>query len=317
MNTLTINNLQIFERFEAKVVNESCFQEITNVASIHDANEHSLVFIDSKVKGKASLISQTKALTIICDPETDSTWQTCAKCFIVTESPKLLFAKVVNQLKADEMKLSFGVHPSTQVDPAAKISANCYIGPNCTIGLCEIGEGTIIHAGCHLYNGVRIGKNVIIDSGTVIGAAGFGFVRDQEGVPHRFPQLGGVVIEDDVEIGANSCIDRGALQDTIIHKGVKIDNLVQIAHNVEIGKYSYIIGHCAIAGSVKIGEKCWIAPSLIKNKLRIGDCVTVGFGAVVLKSIPSHTTVMGDPAMSIEKYSKLQYQLKKIHNHGN
>jgi len=160
---------------------------------------------------------------------------------------------------------------------------------------------------------VKIGKNVIIDSGAVIGAAGFGFVRDIDGTPYQLPQLGSVIIEDDVEIGANACIDRGELDDTIIRKGVKIDNLVQIAHNVEIEKNTYIMGKTVIAGNVKIGEKCWIAPSLIMNDVKIGNNVTVGFGSVVLKSIKDNQTVMGNPAIQIEKYSKLQYKLRKLY----
>ena len=158
---------------------------------------------------------------------------------------------------------------------------------------------------------------MIIDSGAVIGAAGFGFVRDQSGVPHQFPQLGKVIIEDNVEIGANTCVDRGALDDTIIHKGVKIDNLVQIAHNVEIGEYTYVIANTVISGSVKIGKKCWIAPSQITNKVTIGNYVTVGFGSVVINSIPDNTVVMGDPAIPLDKYSKLQYKLKIYYKNGN
>lgn len=311
MKQIFIDNLQIFETFGAEIFNESNFTRTTNIASINDADEDSLIFIDANAKNRESLISSTKANVIICNYETYLECNISTKCYIVTENPKLLFAQSVSYSMDEIDSVNIGVHPTATIHKNAEIGENVLIGANCSIGDCKIGAGTIIHPGCHIYDGVAIGKNVIIDSGAVIGAAGFGFVRDKDGVPHRFPQLGGVIIGDDVEIGANTCIDRGALENTIIHKGVKIDNLVQIAHNVEIGKHTYIMGQTAIAGSVKIGSKCWVAPSYIINKIAIGDNVTIGFGAVVLKSVKNNTTVMGNPAILIENYAKLQYKLRK------
>jgi UDP-3-O-[3-hydroxymyristoyl] glucosamine N-acyltransferase len=317
MKLVPIDDLKVFESFGAKIFNERNFIGVSNVASIKDANEHSLIFIDTNTKNIKSLISSTKANVIICNFETYTDCEILSKCFIVAENPKLLFAKSISFILKEIDPAYIGIHPTTTVHRNTRVPENVFIGANCSIGHCKIGEGTIIHPGCHIYDGVIIGKNVIIDSGAVIGSAGFGFVRDEKGVPYRFPQLGGVIIEDDVEIGANTCIDRGALENTIIHKGVKIDNLVQIAHNVEIGKYTYIIGQTVVAGSTKIGERCWIASSFIINKIKIGNDVTIGFGSVVLKSVPSGATYMGDPAISLENYSILQYKLKKIYNHGN
>jgi len=302
---------RMIHSFNGTIVNRNNSVNDLKISSIFDATETSLVFIDKNAENKEKLIAETQACTIVCDyvPENESVYQD--KCLIVVNHPKMFFAKLVNRQLST---FTSQVHPTAVVSASANIAENCYIGPHVVIAEnVVIGEGVFIHSNCSIYENVEIGRNVIIDAGCVIGAAGFGFVRDDiTGEPTRFPQLGGVVIEDDVEIGANVCIDRGALQNTVIHKGVKIDNLVQIAHNVEIGEYTYIIASAVIAGSVSIGKRCWIAPSRIMNKIRIGDDVTIGYGAVVLKSVASNRTYMGNPAVDIEKYVKLQNKLRKL-----
>ena len=307
---IDIRSLAIFRQEDVRIIHPENFIPVTNAKPVKTADEDSLVFIVETAIDKENLIRETKARTIICDfiPSDLSVYRN--KCLIIASKPKLIFAKIVNSSLMGNFQS--GIHPTAVIHPDAKIAGNVSIGAHVSIGQSEIGENTIIHSNVSIYDKVKIGRNVIIDSGVVIGAAGFGFVRDENGVPYQFPQLGGVLIEDDVEIGANTCIDRGALEDTIIRKGVKIDNLVQIAHNVEIGEYSYIISQTVIAGSTKIGKKCWIAPSFILNKINIGDHVTIGFGSVVLKSVPSSETYMGNPALPLEKYSKVQYKLKKL-----
>ena len=296
--------------FNGKIINEINFKDYTDIKPINEANETSLVFIDKNAKNKNKLIAETQACTIICDyiPDDESVYKD--KCLIVVNNPKLFFAKLVN---SRSQKFNSGIHSSAVISPNSRIASSCYIGPNVCIGEnVEIGENTFIHSNCSIYDNVKIGRNAIIDAGCVIGAASLGFVRDEDGVPVRFPQIGGVVIGDDVEIGANTCIDRGALQDTVIHRGVKIDNLVHIAHNVEIGEYTYVIASTMISGSTKIGKRCWIASARILNKITIGDDVTVGFGSVVLKSVPSGATYMGDPAVDAKQYAKIQYKLNKL-----
>jgi len=307
---INIHSLEAFAKEDVRIIHPENFIPVTNAKPIANADKDSLVFIAETATEKEKLIQETIAKAIICDciPSDPSIYKD--KCLIINSNPKLLFAKTVNS--GLQNNFVWGIHPTADIHPEAIIAQNVFIGPHVSIGKSEIGEHTIIHANVSIYDNVKIGRNVIIDSGAVIGAAGFGFVRDNDGVPHMFPQLGGVLIEDDVEIGANACIDRGALEDTIIRKGAKIDNLVHIAHNVEIGRYTYIISQTVIAGSTKIGEKCWIAPSCILNKIKIGDNVTIGFGSVVLKSVPSGKTYLGNPALPIEKYSKIQYNLKKL-----
>lgn len=293
-----------------EVLNIDKFQAIKWVKPIAKADASSLVFIDKNAKSKLELLKNTAAKVIICDfiPESKESYE--YKCLLIHDNPKFFFSKVVNAALYNEIE--YGIHTTAVIHPEAVIHPKSQIGAHSVIGKCQIGEGTIIYSNCNIYDNVSIGKNVIIDAGAVIGAAGFGYVRDDDGFPIQFPQLGGVIIEDDVEIGANTCIDRGALEDTIIRKGVKIDNLVHISHNVEIGKYTYIISQTVVAGSTKIGEKCWIAPSYIMNKIKIGDNVTIGIGSVVHKSVKSGETYLGNPAMPIETYSKIQYALKQL-----
>ena len=146
------------------------------------------------------------------------------------------------------------------------------------------------------------GKNVQIGDNCSIGNDGFQYIKDVDGSLIKFPHFGNVILEDDVEIANNTCIDRGALSNTIIRRGVKIDNLVHIAHNVEIGENTQVIALSMIEGSVKIGKNCWISPSsCIKNKIMIGDNVIIGMGAVVIKDVESNSVMIGNPAKLLRK----------------
>ena len=146
------------------------------------------------------------------------------------------------------------------------------------------------------------GKNVQIGVNCSIGNDGFQYIKDVDGDLIKFPHFGNVILEDDVEIANNTCIDRGALSNTIIRRGVKIDNLVHIAHNVEIGENTQVIALSMIAGSVKIGKDCWISPSsCIKNQLTIGDNVLIGMGAVVISDVESNSIMVGNPAKLLRK----------------
>jgi UDP-3-O-[3-hydroxymyristoyl] glucosamine N-acyltransferase len=190
------------------------------------------------------------------------------------------------------------------VDDSARIGARVHIAAGVTVGpdVC-IGDDCVICSGASLYHQTKIGKRVWIDSGAVLGAEGFGFERDDEGVLIKFPQIGSVVVDDDVEIGANACIDRGALDETRIRRGVKIDNLVHVSHNCDIGEDTLVVAHACLCGSVKIGRRCWIGPnSSVLQKVVIGDDVKVGVGAVVLNNIPSGVTIMGCPAIDVGRF---------------
>jgi len=166
----------------------------------------------------------------------------------------------------------------------------------------EIGEDTIIHANVTIYRNVKIGRRCIVHSGAVLGTEGYGYEQDEDGSYFRIAHLGGVVLGDDVEIGANACVDRGTLGNTVIADGAKVDNLVHVAHNVRIGKNAMVIANAMLGGSSVVGEGAWIAPSAtIREGRRIGDRAVVGLGSVVVRDVEPGVTVMGVPAKPRER----------------
>ena len=242
---------------------------------------------------------------------------------ILADDPYLAFAKL-SALFDPRPERATGIHPSAvvedsaTVDPTASVGANCYIGENVTIGAgCEIypnvtisensvvGDNALIYSNVSIYSQVRIGSNVIIHSGTVIGSDGFGFAPTREGWV-KIHQLGGVVIGDDVEIGASTAIDRGALEDTIIESGVIIDNQVHIAHNVKIGEGSAIAGCVGIAGSTTLGKKCVVAGAVaINGHIEIADGTQFHGGTIVTKGVKEPGVYASAPPMQdVRKWRK-------------
>ena len=185
------------------------------------------------------------------------------------------------------------------IEAGAKIGDDVKIYPQCYIGDgVVIGNGTKIYAGVKIYEGCRIGSNCIIHAGAVIGADGFGFAPNAQGGFDKIPQLGNVVIEDDVEIGANTCIDRAKTDSTIIRRGVKLDNLIQIGHNVQIGANTVSSAQTGIAGTSKVGSNCFLAGQVgIADHVTIGDRVKVGSKSGIDKNVPDDEVRMGYPAL--------------------
>lgn len=181
-----------------------------------------------------------------------------------------------------------------------KIYPNTYVGDNVTIG-----DNTTIFAGVKIYSDTKIGKNCKIHSGTIIGADGFGFAPNEKGEYQAIPQIGNVIIEDNVDIGAASTIDRATLGATIIRKGVKLDNQIQVAHNVEVGENTVIASQTGIAGSTKIGKNCMIGGQVgITGHIKIGDNVKVLAQAGITKSVKENQILNGSPAFHIREYAK-------------
>lgn len=194
----------------------------------------------------------------------------------------------------------------TVVGRGAKIGANCQIYPQCYIGdNVTIGEGTKIYAGVKIYEGCVIGRNCILHSGVVIGADGFGFAPREDGSFAKIPQLGNVVIEDDVELGANTCIDRAKTDSTIIRRGVKLDNLIQIGHNVEVGNDTVMSAQVGIAGTSKVGSNCFVAGQVgVADHLTIGNHVQIGSKSGIDKSVPDGEIRFGYPALPGLQYHR-------------
>jgi UDP-3-O-[3-hydroxymyristoyl] glucosamine N-acyltransferase len=160
-----------------------------------------------------------------------------------------------------------------------------------------VGEDCYLAHGAHIGPNVRLGRNVRVGPGAVIGWDGFGFDKQPDGTWERKPETHGVVIGDDVEIGANACIDRGSYRDTVIGDGTKVDNLVHVAHNVQIGRNCLVIAGAELSGSVIVGDGAWIAPNAcVREHLTVGEGAVIGLGAVVVKDVEANTTVAGNPA---------------------
>lgn len=278
---------------------------VSRIATLDGAAPGDLSFL-ANPKYRSQL-AKTRASAVIVPAEAAAECPTAA---ILTPQPYLYFARVAQWLHAP-VKPPAGVHPTAVIHSAvpasASIGANTYvdddvaigddvvIGANCSLGRgCRIGAGSRLHAGVAIYAGCVIGDRAIIHSGAVIGADGFGFAREDDGAWLKIPQTGRVVIGDDVEIGANTTIDRGAIDDTIIETGVKLDNQIQIAHNVRIGAHTAIAGCVGIAGSTRIGRRCTVGgAAMIIGHLTIADDVSISSGTLVTKSIAQAGTYTG------------------------
>lgn len=286
--------------------------KFANVKSILDADLESLVWVKDGTGQEENLVKNTKASVIVCkkyDFIVENQFQ--EKLFLFTENPKLLFIKIAEYFFGKKHRT--GIHESAIISPDTKIGENVYIGPNVILDDCQIGDDVNIYGNVYIFSKTEIGNRVSINPGTVIGADGFGYSRNSKNELEKFPHFGGVIIGDDVEIGSNTSIDRGTLGNTIIEDGVKIDNLVHIAHNVVIGKHSMIIANSMIGGSTKIGAYSWIAPSVnLMNQIVIGENVTIGMGSVVTKNVPDNETWTGIPAKEFKEFLELQKKLKNL-----
>ncbi|MCG3200818.1 MAG: UDP-3-O-acylglucosamine N-acyltransferase [Gammaproteobacteria bacterium] len=271
---------------------------ITGIATLDRAQAGDLAFLYNRRYRK--FLSVTGASAVLLAPADAAD---CPVPALVMDNPYLGYARAA-ALLAPKLPVSPGIHPSAHVDAAARVDASASIGPHAILEAgveigeqvviggssvigrdSRIGDHTIVRPGACLYHGVTVGRRCLIHSGAVIGADGFGFARDGTQWV-KIPQVGGVHIGDDVEIGANSTIDRGALKDTVIEDGVKIDNLVQIGHNVRIGAQSAIAGCTGIAGSTTLGRRCLIGGAVgIAGHIEICDDVTVLAKSGVHKSI--------------------------------
>lgn len=206
-----------------------------------------------------------------------------------------------------------GIDPLAFVSTSAKIGKDCYIAPFASIGdNVVIGDNTRIYPHVTIYHDCHIGNRVTIHAGSVIGADGFGFAPNTDGYD-KIPQIGNVIIEDDVEIGANTCVDRSTMGSTIIHKGVKLDNLVQIAHNVEVGENTVMSAQVGIAGSTKVGKWCMFGgQSGFAGHITVGDKTFVGAQCGVNSSVKGNQSLIGSPAIEPKNFFKSSVLFKKL-----
>lgn len=270
---------------------------IDNLAEVERVNETTLDWIKPSKVNKQEIAERSKARVLLVD---ESVAPISGKTLIHVKNPKVALAEVGNHFFVETWLP--GIHPTAIIHPEAKIGIDCYIGPYSVIGKAIIGAHTYIDSHVRIYDGVEMGHDCVIKSGAVLGGAGFGYEKDEEGNRFRFPQIGQLIIGDHVEIGSNTCIDCGALADTVIGDHTKINNLCHIAHNNKIGRNVMITGCVNISGSNIIDDNVWIAPnSSIRGWVHIEEGATVGMGAVVVKDIPAHETWVGNPAHKLEK----------------
>lgn len=298
--------------------------EITSVADIASATTGQIAFLEKP--------SETAASSASCLITREDTGDTSIHSIIVVSNPKLAFAKIASVLHPAKFRQA-ETHHSALIAPNAKLGKDVFIGAFVVVGenstICEgsllragakigdnvtIGSRCVIHPNVFVEDGCTIGDNVILHAGVVVGADGFGYVPDESGVYHKFPQIGTVVIEDDVEIGPNTCVDRGALGETRIGTGTKIDNLVQIGHNVRIGKRVVIAAQTGISGSTVIEDDC-----VIGGQVGFGDHAHVKSGAVIGSQagvlpgkIVRPGVWWGTPIQPLEEYKRQNAHVKGL-----
>jgi len=264
--------------------------------NIDEASEGCISWMsESRSKNPAFVLKVGASVVIAHSAVLDHYRERPGQVVVATEQPRVSFAAILHKLFLKRPEP--GVHPTAIVHPEASMGSHVHIGAYAVIGKCRIGNDATILSHCVLHDGVQVGDRVVIKNHTTIGSDGFGYVRLFDGRNIRFPHLGGVILGDDVEIGANCCVDRGTLGDTVLGQGTKLDNLVHIAHNVRTGTNCMITAGTTVAGSTEFGNDCWIAPAAcFRDGLHIASGVTVGLGAVVARSLEEPGVYLGNPA---------------------
>ena len=299
-------------------------RRVSSVAALTEANPEQLSFLSNRKY--AAQLAETKAGAILVPKNLegdDDRW-------IRVDDPYFALARIMTRWFSAR-PMPEGVSAKASVASTAKLGTNVAVGPFATIGEnvvvgnnvtifqgvsieagSNIGDDCIIYPNVAIYDRTQIGRRCIIHAGVVIGSDGYGFALN-EGRHHKIPQIGIVRIEDDVEIGAGTTIDRAALGETVIGEGTKIDNLVQIGHNVKIGRHCLLVSQVGIAGSTELGDYVSVAgQSGFSGHLKIGHRVQVAAKSAVLEDVPDDSKVMGSPAMPFKEFARRQATLKRL-----
>jgi len=290
--------------------------DVSRVRGVEDAQRGDLTFVaNPKYMGK---LAATRASAVILAPDVD-----CTLPSLLTPNPYLVFARAVSLLH-EPPRPAAGVHPTAQVDPTARVAdgvhvgAYAVVGPRTQIGARSVirphvvlyedvlvGEDCVLHSGVQVREGCRLGNRVVVQNGAIVGADGFGFAKDENDRYHKIPQVGIVVVEDDVEIGALTAIDRSALGETRIGRGTKLDNLVQVGHSVSIGEDTVVAGQVGIAGSTRVGNRVTLAGQVgVVGHLEIGDGAIVTAQTGVPGSVAPGAVISGSPALDNRSWLK-------------
>lgn len=324
-NNVSLTTAQLAKKVGAKLEGDKTLL-IDSAAPVETAEPNQISFVASSLYEKHLFLS--KAGAVVLNNEMDGQGKTVLR----HHNPYLAFARILDLLYPDDQTGTTGIHQSAIVDESAEVAkeaaigAHCHVESNASVGessrlmnsvylgkYSSVGKNCLIYPGVVIMNDCKIGNNVIIHSSTVIGSDGFGYTPSDTGIK-KIKQVGWVEIEDDVEIGSNVSIDRGALGATKIGRGTKIDNLVQIAHNVQIGQNCFIVSQVGISGSTIIGNNVTLAGQVgVRGHISIGEGATVGGQSGVTKSIPAgDKTYFGCPAREIRNVLKKEASLSKV-----
>ncbi len=302
--------------------------KVNTIAKIEEAGAGALCFL-SNMKYEPHIYTTGATAVIVNRDFTPS--QPVSAALIKVDDAYGAFAKLLELYIANKPRKS-GVSPLASIDPKAEVGEGCYVGEFAVVSPgAKLGKGCRIYPGVYLGDNVRVGDNallmpgvvvyeecvlgdnVTIHSGTVIGADGFGFAPNASGGYDKIPQIGNVVIEDGVEIGANTCIDRATMGSTVIHKGAKLDNLIQIAHNVTLGENSVFAAQVGIAGSTHVGANCMFGGQVgTVGHITIGDRVNLGSKTGVSNNIADGETHMGYPSQPISKFHRSNAVIRNL-----
>jgi UDP-3-O-[3-hydroxymyristoyl] glucosamine N-acyltransferase len=284
--------------------------KVNTFAKIEEGKEGAITFLSNPKY--THFIYETKASVVLINDDVVLEHPITATLIRVPNAYECV-AKLM-QMYAASLPKKKGVDPLAFISKTAEIGEDVYIGPFTYVGDgVKIGKGSMIYPHVTIYDGCQIGENVTIHAGAVIGADGFGFAPSQEGYD-KIPQMGIVVIEDNVEIGANTCVDRSTMGQTVIHKGVKLDNLIQVAHNCEIGENTVMSAQVGLAGSTKVGAWCMVGGQAgFSGHITIADKTFIGAQSGVISNTKGNgEQLIGAPAIDPKVFFKAQAVMKKL-----
>jgi UDP-3-O-[3-hydroxymyristoyl] glucosamine N-acyltransferase len=301
---------------------------VTDISKIEEGRKGTLAFLANPKYEK--YLYHTEASIVLINKTFEINGN--VKCTLIrVENAYDSFTSLL-ELYSKSMPVKTGIEEPSFIDPSAKLGENIYIGAFAYIGknvvlgnnvkiypqtyigdFTEIKDNTTIYAGVKIYQGCLLGKDCILHSGVVIGADGFGFVQQPDQQYRKIPQVGNVVIEDCVEIGSNVTIDRATMGSTIIRRGAKFDNLIQIGHNVEVGENTVVVSQAGIAGSTKVGNNCQIGGQVgLAGHLKIGNNVKIGAQSGVSNNLKDDEVVLGSPALNVTRQVKAMIVYKSL-----
>jgi UDP-3-O-[3-hydroxymyristoyl] glucosamine N-acyltransferase len=298
--------------------------EVRRVRGIEDSGPGDLTFVANR--RYVARLSSTRASAVIVSPELETPLPS-----LLTPNPYLAYARAARLLHP-EQRPGAGVHPTAVVHPSAELGEDVHVGPLAVVGErvrvgartvlhphvvlypdVTVGEDCVLHSGVQVRERCQLGRGVIVQNGAVIGGDGFGFARDPDGRYEKIPQVGIVVIEDDVEIGALSAIDRASMGETRIGRGSKLDNLVQIGHSVTIGEHTVLAGQVGVAGSARIGNRVTLAGQVgVAGHLTVGDGAIATAQTGIPSSVDAGAVVSGSPAMDNREWLKASAVLPRL-----